>query len=65
MGKDLFVTISENKDEVVKAMPATGGVLIKSITKYEGGQSESTYFLKDGVLVNHGSEKEPDWRLNR
>jgi len=65
MGKDAFVTISESITEVVKALRTDTGVLIKSVTTSKDGQSESTYHLDGGVLVNHGSEEKPDWKLNR
>lgn len=62
---DLFVTISETDTEKVSAMKTDKGVLIKSITTGKNGQSESLVHLDGGVLVNHGSEETPDWRLNR
>ena len=63
--KNPFVTVLETNEETVKALVVFGGVLIKSVTKYEGGQSESMYLVQNGVLVNHGTEEQPDWRLNR
>lgn len=60
-----FVTVFETETDVLKAMPVSAGVLIKSITRYDGGQSESIYFLPGGALVNHGTEEEPIWKLNR
>jgi len=63
--KDTFVTISENDTELVRAKKTATGVLIKSVTKDKDGNTEAIYHLDGGVLVNHGSEKEPDWQLNR
>lgn len=63
MAKETFVTISESKTEVVKATTTSRGVLIKATNK--SVKSESLYHLDGGVLINHGTEEEPDWKLNR
>ena len=63
--KDTFVTISENETELVRAKKTDHGVLIKSVTKSKDGNSEAMFHLDGGVLVNHGTEENPDWKLNR
>jgi acyl-CoA hydrolase len=62
MEKEKFVTISESKTEVVKAIKTSIGVLVKATNK--SMKSESMYHVNGGVLINHGTEDAPDWKLN-
>lgn len=63
--KDSFVLISQTDDNVTKAIKTDNGILVKSITTTDKGESESMILIENGVLVNHGSDEKPDWKLNR
>jgi hypothetical protein len=57
--------VYKTETETVSAMEIQGGILVKSVTKFKSAQSESLIEIKNGVIVNHGTEEEPVWKLNR